>query len=101
MAKILEVNSLKKNNLFHNSGNQDKQNLQTDSQSAQLAVIAGVITTFGDAIATLAAVLAIEEAREEQNGNGNNENMQQQIDYLTSEFEKLKKQVNNKNTYHR
>ena len=98
MAQILEVNSLKKNNLFHNSGNQDKQNLQTDSQSAQLAVIAGVITTFGDAIATLAAVLAIEEAREEQNGNGN---MQQQIDYLTSEFEKLKKQVNNKNTYHR
>lgn len=101
MAQILEVNSLKKNNLFHNSGNQDKQNLQTDSQSAQLAVIAGVITTFGDAIATLAAVLAIEEAREEQNGNGNNKNMQQQIDYLTSEFEKLKKQVNNKNTYHR
>lgn len=96
----MEVNSLKKNNLFHNSGNQDKQNLQTDSQSAQLAVIAGVITTFGDALATLAAVLAIEEAREEKNGIGNNNNMQKQIDYLTSEFEKLKKQVSNQNTYH-
>ncbi len=33
------------------------QNLQTDSQSAQLSVIAGVITTFGDAHATMATVL--------------------------------------------
>jgi predicted transposase YdaD len=96
----LEVNSLKKNNLFHNHGNQDNQNLQTDSQSAQLAVIAGVITTFGDALATLSAVLAIEEAREEQIGNGDNKNMQKQIDYLTTEFEKLKKQVINQNTYY-
>ena len=87
------------NSLFFKE-NQDSQNLQTDSESAKLAVIAGVITTFGDALATLAAVLAIEEAREEKNGNGNNKNMQKQIDYLTSEFEKLKKQVINQNTYY-
>ncbi|MGA3602960.1 hypothetical protein [Lysinibacillus agricola] len=45
--------------------NQDSQNQQTDSQSAKLAVIAGAITTFGDALANIAAVLAIEEERQE------------------------------------
>lgn len=33
------------------------QNLQTDSQSAQLSVIVGVIITFGDAHDTMATVL--------------------------------------------
>jgi hypothetical protein len=95
------VNSLNKNNLFLFHENQngqnlqtDSQNLQTDSQSAKLAVIAGAITTFGDALSTMAAVLAIEEARQEQGDTGDNKNMQKQIDYLTSEIEKIKRQMN-------
>ena len=90
----MEVNSLHKDNLFSFNDNPDSQNLQTDSESAKLAVIAGVITTFGDALATLAAVLAIEEARQEQGDTGANKNMQKQIDYLTSEIEKIKRQMN-------
>ena len=81
-----------KNNLFSFNENPDSQNPQTDSESAKLAVIAGVITTFGDALSTLAAVLAIEEAREEarqQANTGDNKNMQKQIDYLTSELVEL------------
>lgn len=84
--------SKKKLFLFHD--NQDSENLQTDSQSAKLAVIAAAITTFADALATIAAVLAIEEARQEQADNGDNKKMQKQINYLTSEIEKIKKQIN-------
>ena len=80
-------------NLFFSNQNSDNQN-QTDSESAKLAVIAGVITTFGDALSTLAAVLALEEARAEQNDAGDSKNMQKQIDYLTSEIEKMKRQMN-------
>ena len=81
------------NSNFFSNQNQDSQN-QTDSESAKLAVIAGVITTFGDALSTLAAVLALEEARQEQNNAGDSNNMQKQIDYLTSEIEKMKRQMN-------
>ena len=56
----------------------------------------------GDAISTMAAILAIEEARQQQgntgrNSGGNtevNKNMQKQIDYLTSELDKMKRQMN-------
>lgn len=77
---------MKKGNLFFND-NQDSQNLQTDSKSAKLAVIVGAITTLGDALSTMAAILAIEEARQEQDNTGDSETMQKQIDYLTSEIE--------------
>ena len=90
----MEVNSLNKKNIFSPNENQGSQNLQTDSESDKLAVIAGVITTFGDALSTLAAVLAIEEARQEQSNNGDSKNMQKQINYLTSEIEKIKRQMN-------
>ena len=85
---------MNKNNLFYSNKNQDSQNSQTDSESAKLAVIAGIISTFGDALSTLSAVLAIEEARQEQNNTGDSKNMQKQIDYLTSELEKIKRQMN-------
>ena len=42
---------------------------------------------------TMATALAIEEARQVQNDTGDNINMQKQIDYLTSEIEKIKKQM--------
>ena len=84
-----------KNFLFHE--NKNSQNHQTESQSAKLALIAGAITTLGDVLATMAAVLAIEEERQEQSekgNNGNSKNMQKQLDYLTSEMEKIKKYLN-------
>ena len=102
----MEVNSLAYN-LFENPNN---QSLQPDSEAAKLAVIGGAIVTLGDAITTMAAILAIEEARQQQgnaggnsggnsggNTGGNNEvnkNMQKQIDYLTSELDKMKRQMN-------
>ena len=85
---------MKKDNLFLFNENQDNQNLQTDSESAKLAVIGGAITTLGDALTTMAAALAIEEARQEQGKTGDNKNIQKQIDYLTSEIEKIKRQMN-------
>lgn len=77
---------------------QDNQN-QLSIQAAELAVVGAAITTLGDTIATIAAVLALEAERLEQNNqndisNNGNKNMQKQIDYLTIEIEKLKKQVN-------
>lgn len=71
----------------------DQGILQTESQAAKLAVIAGVITTLGDGLATVAALLAIEEAQQEQTNSGENKNMQKQLDYLSSEMEELKKQI--------
>jgi hypothetical protein len=87
---FLEANDLNRNNLRFE---QDNPDLQTDSQADKLAVIAGAITTFGDALATMAALLAIEEARQEKNDGGDNKSMQKQIDYLTSEMEQLKRQM--------
>lgn len=81
---------------------QDNQN-QLAIQAAELAIVGAAITTLGDAIATMSAVLALEAEKQEQNNqnysskNGN-QDMQKQIDYLTSEIEKLKKQVNSPNS---
>jgi len=72
---------------------QDNSDLQTESQAAKLAVIAGAITTFGDVLATMAAVLAIEEARQEKNDSVDNNSVQKQIDYLSLEMERLKRQM--------
>lgn len=81
---------------------QDNQN-QLSIQAAELAVVGAAITTLGDTIATIAAVLALEAERQEQNNQNDtskngNQNMQKQIDYLTIEIEKLKKQVNGQNS---
>ncbi|MEK3886864.1 hypothetical protein [Bacillus sp. FSL K6-3431] len=45
---------------------QNGQNLQPEGQAAKLAVIAGTITTLGDALATIAAILAIEESQQKK-----------------------------------
>ena len=81
------------NNLYHNGFNLDNGN-----QSAKLAVIGGAISTLGDAISTLAAVLALEEASQGQNDNDNNDmkDMKKQIKYLTNELNKLKSSSNKK-----
>lgn len=88
----MQNNNQKKNS----SARQDNNPI---SEAATLAVIAGLITTLGDGLATVAAALAIQESQQ-QSGSGSNGNgidnaviqkMQQQIDYLTREVKKLKR----------
>ena len=69
---------------------QISQNLNTESQAAKLAIIATAITTFGDALGTIAAILAFEEEKQERMDKEEYIKMQKQIDYLTTEFEKFK-----------
>lgn len=61
---------LNNNNLWS-----DQNNLQTDSQASKLAVIAGAI-------------------RQEKSDTEDSKDMQKQIDYLSSEMEELKRQMN-------
>lgn len=79
---------------------QDNSDLQSDSQAAKIAVIAGAISTFGDALATLSAILAIEEERQEKSGTSDNRNLQKQIDNLTYEIQKIKNQISGQNRYY-
>ena len=81
------------------NNNQLNEFLQgNENNAAKLAVIAGIVTTLGDALATMAAVLALEEAQA-QSGNGNSNNgvsmdrfkeLEKQVHYLTKEMNKLK-----------
>ncbi|MGE6486812.1 hypothetical protein [Paenisporosarcina sp. NPDC076898] len=74
----------------------------SENNSAKLALIASVITTFGDALATVAAALALEEAANSNTQDFQNQNsqdkqliqMQKQIDYLTNQVAKLNKSRN-------
>ncbi|ULO06551.1 hypothetical protein H1230_26695 [Paenibacillus sp. 19GGS1-52] len=70
-----------------------------ENYAAKLAIIAGVITTLGDVIATIAATLALEEItnaenNQDQQGQRDQEkkmlSMQKQIDSLTVQLKKLK-----------
>lgn len=71
-----------------------------ENNAAKLAVIGGIVTTLGDALSTMAAVLAVEEAQQAaQSGNGNGGNgvsmeqfkeLERQVRYLTKEMNKLK-----------
>ena len=83
-----------------NNNNELNQFLQgNENNAAKLAVIAGIVTTLGDALATMAAVLALEEAAQAQNSNGNGghgvsmdqfKELEKQVRYLTKEMNKLK-----------
>ena len=78
-----------------NSESIDQNNQDSNTiRAAELAVIGEVLSTVGDVISTIAAVLALEEELQEES---NNKNMQKQIDDLTNEVKKLKKQINNEN----
>ncbi|WP_339262773.1 hypothetical protein [Lysinibacillus sp. FSL K6-3209] len=66
-----------------------------ENDAAKLAVIAGIITTLGDALATIAAIMALEEAQKSNNNNNNNnsnkiDELEKQVQYLTKELHKLK-----------
>ena len=81
---------------LHNNRKKNGETTQDNNQvgqAATLAVIAGLITTLGDGLATVAAALALQEAQQNSN-NGDSQQiqqMQQQIDYLTKEVKRLKR----------
>ncbi|QCR30776.1 hypothetical protein [Lysinibacillus sp. SGAir0095] len=80
------------------------QDLNTENQAAQLAVIAGLISTLGDGLATIAAALALQEIeKSNQNTNNSNanldlQNLQMRIDILEKEMKQIKKILQNKKT---
>lgn len=71
----------------------EKQSKQkTLSPATQLAIIGGALSTLGDALATIATVLAIqEEAEQSSQIYFAIENMQKQIDELHKEMRQIKK----------
>ena len=77
------------NNESNNQNNQDSNKVIT---AAELAVLGALFTTFGDVLSTISVVLALEEERKDAMDNNN---LQKQIDDLTNEVKKLKKQMNN------
>ncbi|WP_332651431.1 hypothetical protein [Lysinibacillus sp. 54212] len=78
---------------------------QIDAQEdfpEKLAVIASVITTLGDAIATMAAMAALQQAQSNQNSSNIStdiqsehskrlDSMQKQIDYLLKKIERIER----------
>ncbi|MFJ8067101.1 hypothetical protein ACIQYS_21230 [Psychrobacillus sp. NPDC096426] len=73
------------------SVDQNNQNSNTVIRAAELAVVGELLSTLGDVISRIAEVLASEE---ERHGQNDNKKIQKQIDYLTNEIKKLKKQKN-------
>ena len=65
-----------------------------ENDAAKLAGIAGIITTLGDGLATIAAIMALEEAQQSNTSDGSNsnkiDNLEKQVQYLTKELNKLK-----------
>ena len=87
-----------RNNNGKNNNELNKFLQGNENNAGKLTVIAGIVTTLGDALATMAAVLAVEEAQA-QGGNGNSNNgvsmdrfkeLEKQVHYLTKEMNKLK-----------
>ncbi len=90
---------MQNNNRKKNNGAAQEQ--QPVSQAATLEVIAGLILTLGEGLATVASVLALQEAQQETekaalNGGGNVDlqGINQQLNYLTREIKKIKKTLN-------
>ncbi|MFF5993500.1 hypothetical protein AAGS61_01945 [Lysinibacillus sp. KU-BSD001] len=68
-----------------------------ENSAAKLAVIAGIVTTLGDVLATTAAVIALEELQSQDSAPTNNgvsverfKELEKQVHYLTKELNKLK-----------
>ncbi|MEK3727242.1 MULTISPECIES: hypothetical protein [Lysinibacillus] len=78
----------------NNKGYRNSEGIESVSQAAKLAVIAGAITTLGDAIATIAAGLALEDELKENESNSNDiDKLQKQIDELNYELKQLKRML--------
>ncbi len=67
-----------------------------ENDAAKLAVIGGLITTLGDGLSTIAAMMALEEAKSKQSNTNNHsysnkiDELEKQVQYLTKELNKLK-----------
>jgi len=78
------------------------QDLNPDIQAAELAVIAGLLTTLGDGIATIAAVLALQEAEKSSQSSNNRDasfdlgNIQKRLDSLERDMKHIKKILHNR-----
>ena len=79
---------MKNNKSYRNSEENESR-----SQAAKLAVIAGAITTLGDALATIAADLAVEDELKENESNRDIDKLQKQIDELNYEMKQLKRML--------
>ncbi len=78
----------------NNKGYRNSEGAESVSQAAKLAVIAGAITTLGDALATIAAGLALEDELQENQGKKNDiDKLQKQIDDLNYEMKQLKRML--------
>lgn len=91
-CNLLDNEEVEQLNKYHMDNGQNETNL---IGATELAVIAATITTIGDALAMLSAILALKEEAQQQNDQKDQEkrmlNMQKQIDYLTLELTKMKK----------
>ncbi|SER79220.1 hypothetical protein [Psychrobacillus sp. OK032] len=76
------------------SNNQNNKDSNTVIRAAELAVVGELLSTLGNVISRIASALEVEE---ERHGQNDNKDMQKQIDYLTIELERLKKQINRGN----
>lgn len=83
--------------MTNGENNDQKSQDSNEISTLELAVWGELFTTLGDVLSTISAVQALKEQQQEQNSNNN---MQKQIDDLTNEVKKLKKQMNNKRTWH-
>jgi len=94
MEEVEKLNKPKQNSRYT-----DQIVKKPENYAAKLAIIAGAITTFGDALATVAAALALEETvasdnKDQQSQNNQEEkmlSMQKQIDSLTLQLKKISK----------
>lgn len=78
----------------NNKGYRSSEANDSGSQAAKLAVIAGAITTLGDALATIAAGLALEDELKENESNRDDiDKLQKQIDELNYEMKQLKRML--------
>jgi len=95
-----EVKTVEKNSV--NNGESGQNSTLPENYSAKLSILASVISTFGDALATVAAVLALEEAVEANRQDAINQKnqeqqmikMQKQIDYLTNQVSQINNKLN-------
>jgi hypothetical protein len=83
-------------NLINSNSNNGNANPSSNNETtvAKLAVLGGLLSTLGDGISTLAAVLALEELQKTQNNSNNNNDriseLEKQIKYLTKEINQQK-----------
>ncbi|PUB09451.1 hypothetical protein [Paenisporosarcina sp. OV554] len=90
---------MNKNNM--NPGQRDQNAGLPENYPAKLDIIASAITTFGDALATVAAILALEEtvnsdaedAKNQKNQEKQLMEMQKQIDSLTNQLSQINKKL--------